>query len=84
MADFPNKQILSDEFFYHGYLRVWHFTKAPTFPQPTVELREAARNEIRIFIREESKGRFFIDRTSRPGYWFEEPVDAMLYKLRFL
>lgn len=42
------------------------------------------RTEVHDFVRVESEGRFFVDRTSRPGYWFEEARDAMLYKLRFL
>lgn len=86
MADFPRKQVLDDDFFNKANgLRDWHFVSAVDYSDmhDMIE-RIRHRKIVHEFIRVESEGRFFIDRSSRPGYWFENPHDAIVYKLRFL
>lgn len=85
MTDFPTKQILPETFASNGYRATWHFVPAVDY-SGMYELRERLehRTQVHGFVRVESAGRFCVDRTSRPGYWFEEARDAMLYKLRFL
>lgn len=86
MADFPRKQILGD-LFYNTLdgLNTWYFVPAVDYSgmHDMIE-RVKHRSIVNDFIRVEAEGRFFVDRTSKPGYWFETPRDAMLYKLRFL
>ncbi|MNK83292.1 hypothetical protein D3C87_1030970 [compost metagenome] len=86
MADFPRKQVLDDYFFNTvDGLNNWHFVAAVDYSGVHDMLeRIRHRKAVHDFIREDAEGRFFVDRTSRPGYWFENPRDAMLYKLRFL
>jgi len=85
-------QILSTEFHANGYRATWHYQPWGPLQQPIVlasgpEDYDRKRQEqlaLNKFLQLEALGRFFVDRTSRPGYWFEHPHDAMLYKLRFL
>ena len=86
MADFPRKQVLPDKFYDLNGPKLWH--KVPAVPfyslYPDLLERNAARADVSYFIRDETKGRFYVDRTSQPGYYFEDPRDAMLYKLKYL
>lgn len=86
MADFPHKQVLSNGFFNRpNSLKDWHFVPAVDYSgMEDMFERITHRKIVHDFIREESEGRFFVDRTSKPGYWFESPRDALLYKLKFL
>ena len=92
MAEFPGKQVFSNEFRSMRLDETWHYVPFLDFLKFPQSDASRLRQEIYDFGRIHSKGRFFVDATRERrvphgygyGYWFEDPADAVLYKLTFL
>lgn len=84
MPDFPTKQILLSKIKGVSIRETWHFVKFPNlYSEDKKPHASEIRADIHEFVRYTSEGRFFIERVEGFGYWFEDPNDAMIFKLRF-
>lgn len=79
ICTYRQRVVLSGEFLQHNLHLKWLKVKiidAPKYP--------GRHDDMYEFIGKHTAGRFHVDRTSQPGYWFEMPLDAAKFKVRFL